>query len=200
MRGVFITLFLTAAMIARLTQPLRAQEIAKSAKGNVSSVTLQPILTPSNDRLDDLEKRLEEMDRRHKQESSRMQQRIEELEGQLKKAGSKPAAQLGLPQKPLTHEQEAEQEVERMLREAMDKKRPDPTKQATTGTPQEQVESAIEQMLRQAEQEPATPRPAGGLSVLNPKITILGDFLGRISSLPDKYSPSRGIQDRKSVV
>lgn len=58
--------------------------------------------------------------------------------------------------------------------------------------PQEQVESAVEQMLRQAEQEP-TPRPAGGLSVLNPNITLIGDFLGRVSSLPEK-SDGRGIQ------
>ena len=173
---------------------LRGRVAAQSGRDRPVLVRLGAPVTQEvqkSDRVDDLEKRFEELERRHKQDMERMQHRVKELESQLNAAqqpGAKPT-----PKKPLTPQEEVEQEVERMLREAAGGQKPrDAAKPGDQAGPQEPVESDIERMLREAEQQPQS-RPAGGLSVLNPKITLIGDFLGRLSSLPEK-SGDRGIQ------
>ncbi|MBI3469680.1 MAG: hypothetical protein HY000_42320 [Planctomycetes bacterium] len=194
MRHLFIAFVLISLAVGVCREPVRAQNddkpvllelpVAEPASGKA---------TTGDQRVEALEKRLSEMERRHQQELEGVRRQMEELREQLKRAGGEPQAKPVQPPKPKTPQQEAEQEVERMLREAQEGKKPaQPAQPGKTGTPQDQLESAIEQMLRQAEQEPP-PRPAGGLSVLNPKITLLGDFLGRVSSLPDKFG-GRGIQ------
>lgn len=135
----------------------------------------------TNTQIQSLEKRLEEVERRHQQELERMRRRVEELESQLRAGVTQPDGKSNR-QKPLTPQEQAEREVERMLREAEGKPAQPP---AQPGAPQEQLDTAIERMLREAEAEPA-PRPAG-LAALNPAITLIGDFFGVLSSLPEKF-------------